>query len=116
MPTHDDLIRLRNEIRRHDRLYYIDAAPQISDLEYDRLLTELQQLEAQYPQWVTPESPTQRIGDAPVAHLRQVAHSVPMLSIDNTYSREELAAYFKRTEKLLGDEAIQWVMEYKIDG
>jgi len=116
MPIEDELKRLRDEIRRHDQLYYVDAAAEISDLEYDRLLQQLQQLEAQHPALVTPDSPTQRLGDAPVAHLRQVAHRVPMLSIDNTYSREELAAYFQRTEKLLGTQPIQWVMEYKIDG
>jgi len=116
MPVEDELTRLRDEIRHHDQLYYVDAAPEISDLEYDRLLKRLQQLEAQHPELVTPDSPTQRLGDAPVAHLRQVAHRVPMLSIDNTYSRDELAAYFQRTEKLLGSEPIQWVMEYKIDG
>jgi len=116
MPIEDELKRLRDEIRRHDQLYYVDAAAEISDLEYDRLLQQLQHLEAEHPELVTPDSPTQRLGDAPVAHLRQVAHRVPMLSIDNTYSREELAAYFQRTEKLLGAQPIQWVMEYKIDG
>lgn len=116
MSSEAEIQRLREEIRRHDRLYYIDAAPEISDLQYDRLLQRLQQLEAEHPQWVMPDSPTQRVGDAPVPHLRQVAHRTPMLSIDNTYSREELAAYFQRTEKLLAGEPIQWVMEYKIDG
>lgn len=116
MSIEDELKRLRDEIRHHDQLYYLEAAPEISDLEYDRLLQQLQQWEAQHPELVTPDSPTQRLGDAPVAHLRQVAHRVPMLSIDNTYSREELAAYFQRTEKLLGSEPIEWVMEYKIDG
>lgn len=116
MPVEDELRRLREEIRHHDQLYYVEADPEISDLEYDRLLKQLQQLEAEHPELITPDSPTQRLGDAPVPHLRQVAHRVPMLSIDNTYSRDELAAYFQRTEKLLDGEAIEWVMEYKIDG
>jgi DNA ligase (NAD+) len=116
MSVQEKIVQLREEIRRHDRLYYIDAAPQISDLEYDRLLKQLQQLEAEHPELITADSPTQRIGDAPVSHLRQVAHRVPMLSIDNTYSQQELTAYFQRSEKLLPDEPIQWVMEYKIDG
>ena len=107
---------LRGEIRRLDRLYYVEAAPAVSDLEYDRLLQELRQLEEQYPDLQTPDSPTQRIGDAPVEHLVQVTHQVPMLSIDNTYSREDLRAYFDRTEKLLEGEPIEWVMEFKIDG
>ena len=110
------IIRLREEVREHDRLYYTLAKPTISDLDYDRLIKELEQLELEHPEYVTSDSPTKRVGDAPVPYLEQVAHSVPMLSIDNTYTRTELAAYFERTEKLLPDESIQWVMEYKIDG
>ena len=108
--------QLRKEIRRLDHLYYVAASPAVTDLEYDRLLEELKQLEADHPELQSPDSPTQRVGDAPVDHLVQVAHKVPMLSIDNTYSREELQAYFDRTEKLLEGEEIQWVMEFKIDG
>ena len=107
---------LKNEIRRFDHLYYVAATPAISDLEYDRLVSELKQLETQHPELRSPDSPTQRVGDAPVPHLVQVPHTVPMLSIDNTYSRDELKSYFDRTEKLLDGESIQWVMEYKIDG
>lgn len=107
---------LRREIRHHDYLYYVEASPQISDLEYDRLLDELKRLEQSHPSLRSSDSPTQRIGDAPVEHLVQVAHRVPMLSIDNTYSPDELKAYLDRTEKLLEGEPIEWVMEYKIDG
>ncbi|QEG40309.1 NAD-dependent DNA ligase LigA [Roseimaritima ulvae] len=107
---------LREQIRTHDRLYYVEAQPQITDLEYDRLLAELKQLETEHPELASPDSPTRRVGDAPVPHLEQVAHRLPMLSIDNTYSLEELAAYFERAAKLLPDETIEWVMEYKIDG
>ncbi|TWT82541.1 DNA ligase [Planctomycetes bacterium CA13] len=106
---------LRKEIRRLDHLYYVEAQPAVTDLEYDRLLEELKQLETEHPSLASADSPTQRVGDAPVEHLVQVAHAVPMLSIDNTYSREELKAYFDRTEKSLGGPA-EWVMEYKIDG
>ena len=108
--------QLRAEIRRLDHLYYVEATPAVSDLEYDRMLEELKRLEEQHPELQSADSPTQRIGDAPVDHLVQVPHNVPMLSIDNTYSREELQAYFDRTEKLLDGEPIEWVMEYKIDG
>ena len=108
--------QLRAEIRRLDHLYYVEAAPAVTDLEYDRKLEELKQLEEANPELQSPDSPTQRVGDAPVDHLVQVSHQVPMLSIDNTYSREELQAYFDRTEKLLDGEPIEWVMEYKIDG
>ncbi len=97
----DRIESLRTEIRRHDYLYYVAAAPEVSDLEYDRLLEELKALEAKHPEFYAADSPTQRVGDAPVDHLEQVAHTVPMLSIDNTYSRDELQAYFDRTEKLL---------------
>ncbi len=107
---------LRDQIRHHDHLYYVAATPEITDLQYDQLMVELRDLETQHPELLTDDSPTQRVGDAPVEHLKQVAHAVPMLSIDNTYSREELKAYFERTEKLLEGEAIAWVMEYKIDG
>ncbi len=107
---------LRNEVRRLDRLYYVEASPEVSDRQYDQLFEELRLLEDQHPELRSPDSPTCRIGDAPVEHLVQVEHSVAMLSIDNTYSRAELKAYFDRTEKLLDGQSIQWVMEYKIDG
>lgn len=111
-----EIEQLRREIRRHDRLYYVEATPQISDLEYDRLLKRLEKLEAENPHLVTEDSPTRRVGDAPVPHLEQVPHRVPMLSIENTYSRDELAAYFERTDRLLEGQTIGWVREFKIDG
>lgn len=107
---------LSEEIRHHDQLYYVQARPEISDLAYDRLLQELKSLEKEFPQFRLPDSPTQRIGDAPIAELTQVAHRVPMLSIDNTYSESELRSYFARAQKLLGDEPLEWVVELKIDG
>lgn len=113
---HAEIEELREEILRHDRLYYVEARPEISDLEYDRLLQRLQRLEAAHPESVAADSPTQRVGDAPVDHLPSVAHEVPMLSIDNTYSVKELKAYFARTEKALPKESVEWVMELKIDG
>ena len=85
--------RLRQEIRHHDRKYYVEAAPQISDREYDRLMDQLRKLEAEHPELITPDSPTQRIGDSPVEGLTPVEHRIPMLSIENTYSVEELRAY-----------------------
>lgn len=108
--------QLRTEIRRLDHLYYVEATPSVSDLQYDKLLEELKKLEQEHPDLQSLDSPTMRIGDAPVPHLIQVPHAVPMLSIDNTYSRDELTAYFDRTEKSLDGESVQWVMEYKIDG
>ena len=82
--------QLQDEIRKHDRLYYEDAAPIISDREYDRLYKELVDLETQFPDLVTPDSPTQRVGGKPLKAFEQVSHLIPMLSLDNTYSKEEV--------------------------
>ena len=80
--------QLRDEIRRHDRLYYEEAAPIVSDREYDRLYKKLVDLEGQFPDLITPESPTQRVGGKPLKAFEQVSHLIPMLSLDNTYSEE----------------------------
>ncbi|MGN6543585.1 MAG: NAD-dependent DNA ligase LigA [Aureliella sp.] len=108
--------QLREEIRFHDRKYYVEADPVISDREYDLLLEELKELERKHPELVTPDSPTQRIGDSPVSNLAQVQHQVPMLSIDNTYNIDELKAFMLRAQKNLGVERAEWVMELKVDG
>jgi DNA ligase (NAD+) len=114
------IAKLREEIRRHDRKYYVEAAAEISDRDYDRLVDELRELEARHPDLVTADSPTQRVGDEPVPELQPVRHRVPMMSIDNTYGTDDLAAWGKRVEKLLADaghaEPIEWVLELKIDG
>ncbi|MFV2066561.1 MAG: NAD-dependent DNA ligase LigA [Pirellulales bacterium] len=107
---------IREQIRYHDRKYYAEAAPEINDLQYDRLVDALKQLETEHPEFVTPDSPTQRVGDEPVGHLRPVEHRVAMLSIENTYSLEELRKYGDRTSRLLDGEPIDWVVELKIDG
>ncbi|MGD0517965.1 MAG: NAD-dependent DNA ligase LigA [Thermoguttaceae bacterium] len=111
-----EIARLREEIRRHDYLYYVAAAPEISDLQYDRLMERLKRLEAEHPDLISPDSPTQRVGGQPVEGLNQVEHRVPMLSIENTYSIEELKKYGERVAKLLPGENIEWVVELKIDG
>ncbi len=116
MSVETDIQKLRDQIRFHDRKYYVEASPEISDLEYDKLLNRLKDLEKQHPELITRDSPTQRIGDAPVPHLDQYEHRIPMLSIDNTYSLEELKKYGERINKLLPDEKIAWVVELKIDG
>ncbi|MFM8893621.1 MAG: NAD-dependent DNA ligase LigA, partial [Planctomycetia bacterium] len=110
---------LRDVIRLHDRRYYVEAAPEIGDREYDRLVEELRDLEARHPDLVTADSPTQRIGDEPMAELVSVRHRLPMLSIDNTYSATDLLAWGRRVEKLLGESdggQPEWVFELKIDG
>ena len=107
---------LRQVLRYHDRKYYVEAAPDISDREYDRLLDELKALEAEHPDLATTASPTQRIGDQPVDELRHIEHRAPMLSIDNSYSVDELRKYARRIKRSLDFEPIEWVVELKIDG
>lgn len=103
-------------IRQLDYEYYVLANPTRSDLEYDKLLRELIDLEQQYTELASPDSPTKRLGDAPLSELRQIVHRQPMMSIDNTYSEGELGDWAKRTQRLLIDEAIDWIVELKIDG
>ena len=110
------LDELRRLIRYHDRKYYVEAASEISDLEYDRLMDELKQLEEAHPEYVTSDSPTQRVGDAPVSGLKHVEHRWPMLSIDNSYSTAEVREFAERVRKLLDGEPVEWVVELKIDG
>jgi len=111
---------LRDLIRHHDRRYYVEAAPEIGDRDYDRLVDELRALEAKHPALVTADSPTQRVGDEPVPELQPVRHRVPMMSIDNTYGTDDLLAWGRRVEKLLAeaghDGPVEWVLELKIDG
>jgi len=110
------IAELRAEINAHDRHYYLEAAPIISDLAYDRLVQELKRLEEAHPQLITPDSPTQRVSGEPVSELTQVTHREPMLSIENTYELNELREFFARTNRGLPTEDVSWVMELKIDG
>jgi len=107
---------LRTEIEEHNRRYYEEAAPTISDREYDRLYRDLLDLEDRFPQLTTPESPTRRVGGGPLKAFSQITHRVAMLSLDNTYSEEEVAAFYRRIEKLLPNEKIPFVIEPKVDG
>lgn len=107
---------LRHEIRRHDVLYYQDAKPEISDLEYDRLMRELRELEEQHPELDSADSPTKKVGGAPIAGFVTVEHRVPMLSIDNVYNEAELAEFGARVVKHIGPSPIAWLVEYKVDG
>lgn len=116
MTPQEQILALREQLRYHDQKYYVEAAPEISDVEYDKLLDRLKEFESKHPHLITPDSPTQRVGDQPVEHLVQVAHTVPMLSIDNTYNVDELRAFLQRAQKNLGIEPVEWVMELKIDG
>ena len=111
-----NIAQLREEIRKHDRLYYQDAAPVISDHEYDRIYKQLVDLEAQFPDLLTPDSPTQRVAGKPLQAFGQIQHRAPMLSLDNTYSEEEVVNFYKRLTRLLPDEKIPVVIEPKVDG
>jgi DNA ligase (NAD+) len=110
------LEQLRDEIGKHDRLYYDEATPIISDREYDRLYKELVALETQFPDLVTLDSPTQRVGGTPLKAFEQVSHLIPMLSLDNTYSEDELKNFYTRIQRLLPNEQIPVVIEPKVDG
>ncbi|MHC1764228.1 MAG: NAD-dependent DNA ligase LigA [Verrucomicrobiia bacterium] len=107
---------LVEEIRRHDHLYYIEAAPVISDREYDRLYRELRDLEQQFPGLATPDSPTQRVGGQPLTEFKPVRHLAPMMSLDNTYSQGEVRQFLDRVRRLLPTEKLDWVVEPKVDG
>jgi len=114
--------QLRREIRRHDRLYYVEAAPEISDREYDRLLAELKDLEAACPELVSPDSPTQRVAGEPIEGFATVEHSSPMLSIDNTYNEDQLREFDERVRRALCEAggtqlaALRYLVDPKIDG
>ena len=108
--------KLRSEIRRHDNLYYVLNSPEISDQQYDKLFSELKELEAKHPELITPDSPTQRVSERPVEGFETVEHSVPMLSVDNTYSDQDLREFDKRVAKGLESDDYGYVVELKIDG
>jgi len=103
-------------IRHHDYLYYILDKPEISDAEYDRLFRQLQDLEKRFPELVTPDSPTQRVGGEPLKAFKTVSHKTPLLSLDNVMSEEELLDFDRRVREGLGKEKIEYVSELKIDG
>src|SRR5258707_349756 len=108
--------RLVEEIRAHDHAYYVETKPTISDQAYDRLYHELLDLEKQFPDLVTPDSPSQRVGGEPLTEFKPVQHLAPMASLDNTYSQPEVRDFVARVQKLLPDEKLDWLVEPKVDG
>jgi DNA ligase (NAD+) len=114
--TAREIEKLRDEIRRHDELYYVEASPEISDREYDQLLEDLQKLEEAHPELITPDSPTQRVGGRPAEGFPQVVHTRRMLSLDNSYNIDELRAFDERCQRLAEGRALEYVAELKIDG
>ncbi len=112
----DRVEHLRREIERHNHLYYTEAKPEISDREYDRLMAELVELERKHPELDRPDSPSRKVGGAPIDGFVTVRHSEPMLSIDNTYSADDLREFDKRVRKWLDGAPVRYFVEAKIDG
>ena len=108
--------KLRDEIRRHEYLYYVLDEPEISDVKFDRMMEELKRLEVEHPELVTPDSPTQRVGGTPRKGFETRKHSPPMMSLDNTYSFEELEEFDRRVRELAGRDRVDYVTEHKFDG
>src|SRR5215216_4827842 len=108
--------KLRDEIRRHDELYYVENSPEVSDREYDQLLENLQKVEEAHPELVTPDSPTQRVGGRPAEGFPEVVHTRQMLSLDNSYNIDELRAFDDRCRRLAEGRKLEYVAELKIDG
>ncbi|HUO35545.1 MAG TPA: NAD-dependent DNA ligase LigA [Candidatus Acidoferrum sp.] len=111
-----EIEKLREDIRRHEYLYYVADDPQISDAAFDKLMVKLRALEEKHPQLVTPDSPTQRVGGQPREGFQTVRHRTPMISLDNAFSFEELAAFDRRVRELTGREKIEYIAEHKFDG
>jgi len=107
---------LAEEIRRHDHAYYVEAQPVISDFDYDRLYRELIELEREFPDLATTDSPSQRVGGKPLDKFNSVQHLAPMMSLDNTYSQDEVRAFVERVQKLVPRQKLEWVVESKVDG
>ncbi|MFN0169597.1 MAG: NAD-dependent DNA ligase LigA, partial [Bryobacteraceae bacterium] len=112
----EEIARLRGELRRHEHLYYVLDQPEISDAEYDGLMRRLQELEAEHPQSITPDSPTQRVGGAAREGFVKVRHSSPLLSLDNALNEGELREFLRRVDSLLAGEPASFVAELKLDG
>lgn len=112
----DKIEELRKEINKHDYHYYVLSQPLISDYEYDQLYKELEKLENEYPEFITPDSPTQRVGKDLTKDFKPVNHLFPMLSLANTYSEDDLRDFDKRIKKEIPTDEIEYVVEYKIDG
>ena len=112
----DRIERLREQLRGHEHRYYVLANPIISDYEFDQMMRELKQLEAEHPELVTPDSPTQRVGGQPAKEFPTYRFSRPVLSLENAYSEEELRDWGRRVVQLAERESVDYVAELKIDG
>src|ERR1700691_6214004 len=111
-----EIERLRNTIRHHEYLYYLNDDPQISDAKFDKLMNRLKALEAENPKLATPDSPTKRVGGIAREGLQQFRHKTPMISLDNAFSFDDLANFDRRVRELTGREKVEYVTEHKFDG
>ena len=111
-----EIAELRDEIRYHEHRYYVLDDPEISDFEFDKLMRRLEELELEHPDLVTPDSPTQRVGGEPAGEFPKVRHSAPMMSLDNTYSVDDLRDFDRRVRELAGRDQVEYVAELKLDG
>lgn len=116
MATRDEYLSLVDELTEHDRLYYVEATPAISDYEYDVLTKKLRDIESEHPDWIVEWSPTRRVGHQPLSSFPKVTRAVPMLSLDNTYNEDELQKFCERVERGLEGDTPTYVIEPKIDG
>ena len=110
------ILRLRESIVHHNRLYFVESNPEISDSEYDLLMAELRRLESQHPEFHDPNSPTQRVGAEPIKHFLQLAHRLPMLSLANAFNNEEFVSWAQRIDNMLESSNIELSCELKFDG
>jgi len=112
----EEYLKLLSEIKKHNQLYFDQSMPEISDYEYDLLVKEAEKIEAEYPEWVPTDTPTRQVPEKPTKGFKQIQHEVPMLSLANTYSREEVSDFVKRVYKLLEREEVEFCVELKMDG
>ena len=115
MDAQKEILKLRRELDRHNKLYYVLDAPEISDYEYDMLMNRLKQLEAEHPELVTPDSPTQRVGGEALSQFEQVRHQVPLESLTDVFSYDELFSFGERMDSLIPGKH-DYTVEPKIDG
>jgi DNA ligase (NAD+) len=108
--------KLREQIRRHEHLYYVEDQPKVTDAEFDRLMERLKKIEAEHPEIVTPDSPTRRVGGAPREGFQTVRHARPMMSLDNAFTYDALGEFDRRVRELAGRERVDYVVEHKFDG
>src|SRR5579864_9277401 len=111
-----EIAELRDKLRYHEHRYYVLDDPEIADAEFDKLMKRLQELELAHPELLTPDSPTQRVGGAPASEFPKVRHPARMMSLDNTYSVEDLRDFDRRVRELAGRDEVEYVAELKLDG